>query len=346
MQPDGQHTTPDASPSDRNPCHTSDARTSLLDRGAGLSIAGHGGDPSTAARLTVFDARSEYIEVDAIRTHYLTAGDGPPLVLLHSGEFGACAELSWELVIPRLAEHYRVVAPDWLGFGETDKIFDFGGGTARRLRHMAAFLAHLGIERAPFVGSSMAGTVLARVLAGPDPVLPVSAAVLVSGGGFVPLNESRQALLDFDGSEQAMRSMIRVLLHDPAWALSNDYIARRLAIANRPGAWEAVAAARFKSPQVPARLEFGQPDTTDYEAIGVPVLVLAGAQDKLREPGYAEAIATRIPSARARVYENCGHVPNLEVPEAVAHDVLTFLREVDPGSHQRRGAPVAGATGS
>jgi pimeloyl-ACP methyl ester carboxylesterase len=109
---------------------------------------------------------------------------------------------------------------------------------------------------------------------------------------------------------------------------------------------EAVAAARFKSPQVPARLEFGQPDTTDYEAIAVPVLVLAGAQDKLREPGYAEAVAARIPSARVRVYENCGHVPNLEVPEAVAHDVLTFLREVDPGPHQRRGAPVAGATGS
>jgi 2-hydroxymuconate-semialdehyde hydrolase len=294
----------------------------------------------------MIDVRSEYIEVDAIRTHYLTAGDGRPLVLLHSGEFGACAELSWELVIPSLAQHYRVLAPDWLGFGETDKIFDFGGGTARRLRHMAAVLEHLGIERAPFIGSSMAGTLLARVLAEPDPVLPVSAAVLVSGGGFVPLNASRQALLDFDGSDEAMRSMMRVLFHNPTWALDDEYISRRVAVANRTGAWEAVAAARFKSPQVPARSEFGQPDRTAYEAIDVPVLVLAGARDKLREPGYAEAIAARIPDARVRVYENCGHVPNLEVPEAVVSDVLAFLREVDNRREQRHDTAIGSAAGS
>jgi pimeloyl-ACP methyl ester carboxylesterase len=242
-----------------------------------------------------------------------------------------------------LAKNYRVFAPDWLGFGETDKIFDFGGGTARRLRHMASVLDHLGIDRAPFVGSSMAGTVLARVLAEPDPVLPVSAAVLVSGGGFVPLNESRQTLLDFDGSEEAMRSMMRVLFHDPTRALDDRYIARRLAVANRPGAWEAVAAARFKSPQLPARSDFGQPDTTDYEAIDVPVLVLAGAQDELREPGYAEEIAARIPDSRVRVYENCGHLPNLEVPDAVTRDVVEFLHDVASRPRRQEDATVAGA---
>jgi pimeloyl-ACP methyl ester carboxylesterase len=35
--------------------------------------------------------RSRYADVDGIRTHYLDAGDGPPVVLLHSGEFGASA---------------------------------------------------------------------------------------------------------------------------------------------------------------------------------------------------------------------------------------------------------------
>jgi 2-hydroxymuconate-semialdehyde hydrolase len=278
----------------------------------------------------VIDVRSEYVEIDAIRTHYLTAGSGPPLVLLHSGEFGASAELSWERVLPRLAERYRVVAPDWLGFGETDKLFDFGGGTARRLRHMAAFLDRLGIEAAPFVGSSMAGTVLARVIAQPDPVLPATAAVLVSGGGLVPLNDARQVLLGFDGSEAAMREMMRVLFHDPSWALEDEYIARRLRAANRPGAWEAVAAARFKSPQLPPRIDdFGQPDTTPYEQIAVPTLVLAGANDKLRESGYAHEIVARIPHGRVRVYPNCGHLPNLEVPDAVAPDILAFLADVD-----------------
>jgi pimeloyl-ACP methyl ester carboxylesterase len=301
--------------------------------------------PDRPARRAAPEIRSEFVEVDAVRTHYLTAGDGPPLVLLHSGEFGACAELSWEPILPALAERHRVVAPDWLGFGQTDKLVDFAGGTARRLRHMASFLARVGIDGAPFVGSSMAGTVLARVLSEPAPVLPVTAAVLMSGGGFVPLNDERQVLLDFDGSEDAMRAMMRVLFHDPAAALDDAYIARRLEIANRPGAWEAVAAARFKSPQVPPRSDFGQPDTTNYEAIAVPTLVLAGARDKLREPGYADAIAARIPGARLKVYEDCGHVPNLERPDAVAADILSFLDELDGSPIRTPAAAMADGTG-
>src|SRR5690606_30152672 len=83
---------------------------------------------------------SRYIVVDDIRTHYLEAGEGPPVVLLHSGEFGGAAELSWEFTIPALAAHYRVIAPDWLGFGRTDKVHDFTQGQARRLRHMRRFI--------------------------------------------------------------------------------------------------------------------------------------------------------------------------------------------------------------
>jgi pimeloyl-ACP methyl ester carboxylesterase len=271
--------------------------------------------------------RSEYVEINALRTHVLLAGDGPPLVLLHSGEFGASAELSWERVIPALAEDHRVIAPDWLGFGGTAKVYDFEGGGRRRISHMAALLDHLGIDGAPFVGSSMGGTVLARDIASPSPALPVTAAVLCSGGGFVPLNDARQTLLDFDGSEAAMRAMMRVLFADPAWALRDDYIQRRLEVCNQPGAWEAVAAARFKSPQVPPRAEFGQPDPIDYEAIRVPTLVVAGAQDRLREPGYAPPIAARIPNGRVAVYENCGHVPNLEQPQLLVRDIKAFLAE-------------------
>ena len=72
--------------------------------------------------------RSCFVEVDGIRTHYLEAGGGDPVVLLHSGEFGGCAELSWEYMIPHLAPHFRVIAPDWLGFGGTAKIHDFEAG--------------------------------------------------------------------------------------------------------------------------------------------------------------------------------------------------------------------------
>jgi len=67
------------------------------------------------------DVRSRFVVVDGIRTHYLEAGDGFPVALLHSGEYGASAELSWEHNIGALAGHFRVVAPDWLGFGQAER---------------------------------------------------------------------------------------------------------------------------------------------------------------------------------------------------------------------------------
>ena len=66
--------------------------------------------------------RRRYINVDGIKTHYLEGGEGPVVVFLHSGEFGGCAELSWEFNLPAFAKHFRVVAPDWLGFGS--QVFD------------------------------------------------------------------------------------------------------------------------------------------------------------------------------------------------------------------------------
>ena len=106
---------------------------------------------------------SRYVDVGGIRTHYLEAGRGPTLVLLHSGEFGGCAELSWEHNIGAFAEHCRVIAPDWLGFGRTDKLYDFAQGHRRVLSHMASFLREMRIDAADFVGNSMGGASVIRL---------------------------------------------------------------------------------------------------------------------------------------------------------------------------------------
>jgi 2-hydroxymuconate-semialdehyde hydrolase len=270
------------------------------------------------------DYEHRYIDFGGIRSHYLEAGTGDTIVLLHSGEFGASAELCWERVIGALAERYHVVAPDWLGFGETDKIYDFVSGSARRLKHMTMLVEHIGVRRALFVGNSMGGTALGRVAAAGEPKWPLAGVALISGGGYAPDNEARRSTLDYDGSPDGMRQIMRVLFHDPTWALRDEYIERRVTASRAPGGWEVISAARFKAPWVPARSQFGQADNTPYEQISVPTLVIAGANDKLREPGYAHGLADRIPDCRLEVYENCGHMPNLEQPERVVADLLAF----------------------
>ena len=74
------------------------------------------------------------------------------------------------------------------------------------------------------------------------------------------------------------------------------------------------------------------PDTTEYERIAVPMLMVAGANDVLKEPGFAKEIAGRVPNGRLLVYDNCGHAPNIEVADQFNADVLAFLAEVYPAA--------------
>jgi 2-hydroxymuconate-semialdehyde hydrolase len=274
--------------------------------------------------------RSRYLDVGGIRTHYLDAGDGPPVVLLHSGEFGGSAELCWEFNIGPLARDFRVIAPDWLGFGGTDKLRDFVSGSDRMIRHMSAFLQAMAIEQADFAGASMGATMLLREAARPGCRFPIRRLVVASGGGFVPDNEERRRLLSYDGTPEAMRAILRANFHDPAWAQDDAYVKRRVEASLAPGAWEAIAAARLKPPTVPPRSDFGQPDTIAYERIPYPTLAMAGAEDKLRLPGYHEALG-RIPDARIVVLAEAGHLLNIEKAGEFNGLVRQFLVAGDAG---------------
>ncbi len=275
------------------------------------------------------EIRSRYVDVDGIRTHYLDAGDGPTVVLLHSGEFGGASEISWEHNIPALAEHFRVVAPDWLGFGRTDKVFDFAGARDRVYGHMRRFLEVMAIDEADFIGNSMGGSNLVRIAADQPSIFPIRSVVLASGGGFAPETEERRTLLGYDGTPDAMRALLHAMLHDPKWGDDADYVARRQQLATLPGAWECTAAARFKSPVAAAAGSgFGGSDTTPYENIPYPTLIVAGAEDRLREKGYANGLAERIPESELHVLENCGHCPNIEMAETFNRLAVDFLKRV------------------
>lgn len=269
--------------------------------------------------------RSRFIEVDGIRTHYLEAGEGPPLVLLHSGEFGGNAELCWEYLIPRLAPHFRVIAPDWLGFGQTDKVHDFVSKRARMFWHIARFVEVMALDKAHFAGNSMGATFLLQMASEAPCRLPIDRMISISGGGFVPANAFRERLLDYDGSEAAMAGLLEAIFENPVWYTDPAYIKRRHEISIAPGAWESIAAARFRSPVAPARSEFGNADTTPYGNISVPTLLITGARDRLRLPGYGDELVAKIPGGRLVTLREGGHCPNIEQPEEVAALMLDFL---------------------
>ena len=269
------------------------------------------------------------IRCGEVETSYLEAGEGSPLVLLHGGEFGGSAEFSWERVIAPLAEQYRVIAPDIIGFGRSSKVVDFSDGRGWRLRHLAGLCSALGIDEADFVGNSMGGAMLLADLVSDASLLPIRRLVSVCGGGELEQNEHMAALMDYDASWNGMRRIVEAMFHDPSYASDEDYVTRRFSASQETGAWEAVAAARFRRPGHKSTSGAGE----SYDDVVIPVLLVEGDHDKLKPSGWAGRLAERIPGAAFAVIADSGHCPQIEQPEAFVRQLTAFLSDSKGNVH-------------
>ena len=99
-----------------------------------------------------------YVNAAGFRLHYVEAGEGRPLVLVPPS-FATCR--NWQRVAPGLAEHYRVLALDYVGTGGSDKPAPgFGYTPQEQSDVIAAFLDALRIERTHLMGVSYGGTIV------------------------------------------------------------------------------------------------------------------------------------------------------------------------------------------
>ena len=265
--------------------------------------------------------------VDGLVTGYLEAGSGDPVILLHGGEFGVNAEIAWERTIPVLAARYRVLAPDMLGFGRSAKVIDFNDGRGMRIRHIARFCDELGIDSAHFVGNSMGAINLLVDATSDSPLLPMRTLVAICGGGEIQRNQHMEALYEYDATLPAMRRIVEALFHDASYPADDEYVQRRYESSIAPGAWETLAAARFRRPGA------APPPTPSsqraYERVSVPTLVVEGGGDKLLPLGWAKEIADQIPRGRSAVVDGAGHCPHIEQSSIVNALLLDFLADAD-----------------
>jgi 2-hydroxymuconate-semialdehyde hydrolase len=287
----------------------------------------------------MFKPRSSFIVVDEIRTHYWSAGDPgkPTVVMIHSGEFGASAELSFENNLERLAGSFHVLAPDMIGFGLTDKIVEFGLRMRheRRIKHLSRFLEVVGVDRAHFIGNSIGGSVVLHDLLETTPRLPVI--TLTSICGAPPNNETARAVLQgFDGTRESMKAIVKLLLHEERW-LDDGYIERRHQSALIPGAFEAAAAARLGLPNNQSRPP-SAPNFAAYSRIRVPTLLIAGAHDRCC-PGWPEEAAAAIPGSRLEIFKNSAHCAQLEEPILFNEMFIDFIQTATHGIGERIGSP-------
>jgi predicted alpha/beta-fold hydrolase len=111
-------------------------------------MSSQGGDRTDESAPEI---RDQEVDLDGSRVHYLTAGDGPHLVLLHG--LGDSAR-DWQWVMPALARRFRVIAPDFPGFGESDRP-RAAYSPALFAEFVARFLDALYVPGAVVVGNSL-----------------------------------------------------------------------------------------------------------------------------------------------------------------------------------------------
>lgn len=171
-----------------------------------------------------------------IKTHYVQAGDGEPVVLIHGGGPGAGGASGWSNTIPALAEQFRVYAIDLIGAGHTDKPpIEYSFQTL--VNHLAGFVDALNLRDVRLVGNSQGAYVAIKYAL--DFPARVKQAALISTGTLATAvgidDEGKAAALPrFDGSRDSIRSFLEVIVNDRA-RLTDELIDARFAAASLPG---------------------------------------------------------------------------------------------------------------
>lgn len=265
---------------------------------------------------------------------YLQAGEGPVLLLVH-GIAGSCE--NWREVVEPLARHHTVIAPDFPGHGASEAAAgDYSiGALASGLRDLLLALGH---ERATLVGHSLGGGV-AMQLAYQHPEMN-ERLVLVSSGGLGPEVSPVLRAAALPGAD------LFISVTAAAGKRVGSALGRGLAtIGLRPNADVAEVARAYASLEDPIRRAAfldtlravvgtrGQRvDASDrlYLAEAVPVLIIWGARDSIIPVRHGEDALRAIPGSQLEVFEDVGHMPQLEAPGRFIAVLERFLRETDP----------------
>jgi pimeloyl-ACP methyl ester carboxylesterase len=267
---------------------------------------------------------------------FRTGGSGPVLLLVH-GMAGSSA--TWLPVLPALAPHFTVVAPDLVGHGASAKPRgDYSlGAFANGLRDL---LVHLGHEKVTLVGQSLGGGIAMQfAYQFPERCERI---VLVSSGGLGEEVNLLLRALALPGSEYVLPLVCTTWVHDTVASLVGGL--SRVGLRPSPNlveVWDSYGSLA----DAPTRTAFvhtlrsvidagGQRVSARdrlYLASMLPTMILWGDRDKIIPVSQAHATHEALPGSRLEIFEGAGHFPHCEQPARFV-DVLTeFMRSTEPG---------------
>jgi pimeloyl-ACP methyl ester carboxylesterase len=276
---------------------------------------------------------TRWVDVNGIRVHCLTAGDADsPLMLLHGGGIDSASFTYEHLIWPLATGGHRVIAPDWPGYGQSDRPnLDYTLGFY--VDFLERIMAALSLERASLVGISMGGgAALGFALRSPQRVEKLVLVDSYGLGSRVPWGRLgylmvRTPLVDkltyalLRRSRTMIRWSLYGLVHDRR-KVTEEMIGETARLLDYPRAGRAWSS--FQKHEVGwggLRTDFSD----RLSALSTPTLLVHGAHDRAVPLAWARRAQERIPDCELRVFSECGHLPPREQPEEFARAVSRFL---------------------
>lgn len=284
--------------------------------------------------MEAFSREKKFVNVGSWKVAYIDQGSGDPIVLLHGCPFQG---YEYNRIIPILARHYRVIAPDLLGLGDTVVRLDDDYRLPNQVSMVLGLMDRLGLENASFVCHDHGAAVCQLMMKDhPD---KLRAVVLTNAEAYdqwpsaperldvqLVVNPASTALFRLLlGSRTAQRRIYRIAVKDPS--VLTDEVLTGFTRPNMatPERWMRLR--RFLSWQLDREHNLETMRAVDgIRRFRHPTLILWGRNDTNFGPAIAERLAHHIPGVvRIEWLENSAHLPMLEEPEAYAQAVEEFV---------------------
>jgi pimeloyl-ACP methyl ester carboxylesterase len=236
------------------------------------------------------------------------------VILLHG--LGGQAE-NWQFNIAPLAANFHVFAPDQIGFGKSDKpMLKYRVGTY--VDFLDKFMSELKIEKAHLVGNSMGGwTAGLFAIKYPNRVEKI---VLADAAGLTPKEIDFDRIYQLNNSTRdEIRANLKLIFANPMYAnneaLVDQFMTQRIAVGDGYTINSLIESIKRREDFLDARL--GE--------IKKPTLIIWGKQDGLIPVTDGEKFNKGISGSSLTVFDNCGHVPQMEKAGDFNQTVLKFL---------------------
>jgi pimeloyl-ACP methyl ester carboxylesterase len=269
------------------------------------------------------------VVANGIRTNYLAAGAGTPVVIfIHGSGPGVTAYANWRLLFPALgsdiaplADKFRLIAPDLVGFGFTDRPGSVEYNLQTWADQVLGLMDALDIPSATLVGNSFGGAIALRIAT--QHAERVERLVLMGSMGVsFPITDGLDWVWGYQPSFENMRKCLDYF----AWSrdLVSDELAEvRYQASIQPGFQESFGS-MFPAPRQRSVEAMAIPEP-ELRALKHQTLLIHGREDQVIPLDASLRLLQLIDNAELHVWGHCGHWTQIERQHEFTHQLLGFI---------------------